>query len=173
MHGLDVLTAKDYLTAMKVLREAREPDVVIAPDGGTDYLYRWHVIPRNLEANVYLHVQVASDPERPLHDHPWDNQSVILAGGYDELIQEQPPFGRTICPRRFVGQTYHRKAEEAHRLILPTGVPYTMTLFTTGATRRDWGFWIPNHSGVPSWVSHEVCLTHSPEGKSVFIHPGV
>jgi hypothetical protein len=42
---------------------------VIAPDG-QPYLYRWHVIERNPEANTYFHIQVDDDPERPLHDHP-------------------------------------------------------------------------------------------------------
>jgi hypothetical protein len=136
----------------------REPDVDIQPDG-TPYLYRWHLIPRNAYgANAYLHVQVASDPERPLHDHPWDNQSVILAGGYIERQVRNMPWGIVEEPRRFAGQTISRKAEEAHRLILPPEVPYTMTLFTTGPVRRDWGFWLNDHRGYPTWLSHEECL---------------
>jgi len=68
----------------------RPPDLVIAPKGYGEYLFRWYVIPRNREANVYFHIQTQSDPERPLHDHPWDNTSVILSGGYDEIIDTEP-----------------------------------------------------------------------------------
>lgn len=162
-----ILRAEDWEIASRFVPLTREPDVVIAPSGGRDYLYRWHVVPRNAHANVYFHVQVASDPERPLHDHPWDNQSVILAGGYDELISRDPAAGSiAVIERRSVGQTIWRKAEEAHRLILPATTPYTMTLFTGGPNRRDWGFWFGKE-----WRSHEECLRHDRNGKSTFHYP--
>src|SRR5208282_5517483 len=105
------------------------------PDG-EPYLYRWHVIPRNDYANVYLHIQVANDPERPLHDHPWDNTSVILAGGYDEMHQRHPAASSPVTLRKMrEGNVIHRKAEEAHRLLLASPLGYTMTLFSTGPKR--------------------------------------
>lgn len=123
----------------------RKPDLVIAPNG-TPYLYRWHLLPRNDLANAYLHLQVADDPERPLHDHPYDNQSVILAGGYEEVFDRTPTrgWGDRLAKVRQVraGATVHRKAEEAHRLRLLPGEPYAITLFTTGPRRREWGFWL-------------------------------
>lgn len=147
-----------------------KPDLEIAPDG-SPYLYRWHVVDRNKEANVYLHIQVASDPERPLHDHPWDNQSVILAGGYLEIIQENPPWSGLVHRRRNPGDTVQRKATESHRLVLPMDVPYTMSLFTTGPVKRDWGFWMPTHKGRPQWHSHQECIVNTPDGKSIFRNP--
>lgn len=123
----------------------RAPDLEIAPRG-EPYLYRWHVVPRNDVANVYLHVQIADDPERPLHDHMYDNQSVVLAGGYEEtyahVVPSRDNLGMShtrIVPK---GATVHRKAEEAHRLRLLPQVPYTITLFSTGPRRREWGFWL-------------------------------
>lgn len=172
-HPVNILREEDYKLARSIVGgydRLLEPDVIIAPDG-QPYLYRWHVIPRNADANVYFHVQVASDPERPLHDHPWDNVSVILAGGYDELLQAAPPFGHTIKVRRQKGDTIFRKADAAHRLILPEGTPYTMTLFTTGPTKRDWGFWIVDHRGQPMWRSHKECVVVTPEGRSMFVEP--
>lgn len=123
----------------------REPDLVIAPDGNP-YLYRWHLTPRNSQANVYFHIQIADDPERPLHDHPWDNFSVVLSGGYDEIWNPSPE--RENVNDEFVrkfrkGDTVSRRANEAHRLLLPPGVEYSMTLFSTGPKVRDWGFWYP------------------------------
>lgn len=129
--------------------EVREPDLTVAPDG-KPYLYRWHVIPRNRQANIYLHIQVASDPEPALHDHPWDNQSVILAGGYDEIWDAAPGIDQkfSITPLRGYreprkGDVVHRKADVAHRLLLPEGIPYTISLFSTGPKHRKWGFWFP------------------------------
>lgn len=132
-----------------------KPDLVIAPDGAP-YIYRWHVIPRNQRANVYFHIQVADDPERPLHDHPWDNQSVILAGGYVERLSEHSPL--MFAPIQYlhkVGDVIPRKAKWAHRLFLLKDFPYTMTLFSTGPVIRDWGFWYPN-----GWRSADTVTTN-------------
>ncbi len=144
------LTPEDKALAFGILgdRNSYEPDLVIAPDG-EPYLYRWHVIPHALKklAGVFLHIQVASDPERPLHDHPWDNTSVILGGGYDEQWSGEPWFYPRWMDLEYHvrrlrrGDTVFRKATEAHRLILPPEFPYTMTLFTCGPVVREWGFW--------------------------------
>lgn len=134
----------------------RNPDLIIGEDG-VAYLNRWHLIPRNDLGNVYFHIQTSSDPQRPEHDHPWDNTSVILSGGYDELWRPmpwlQPHYEEAAsmgCVRELrKGDVVHRSASEAHRLILPPQFKYTMTLFTTGPKARDWGFWFPN-----GWRSH-------------------
>lgn len=152
-----LMRPEDKETVARITRAPfgmRAPDLVIEPDG-VPYIYRWHIIPRNEVANVYLHVQTASDPARPLHDHEYDNQSVILAGGYEEIIQPRPSYGTPARCTRYVGETIHRRAEEAHRLLLPEGVPYAMSLFTTGPRRREWGFWQPSRKGpdyMPKWV---------------------
>lgn len=122
--------------------------IIIAPNG-EPYLYRWHVVPRNDLANVYLHIQVRSDPERPLHDHPYDNQSVILAGGYDEVYVERQPFeGGLYHPeqtrRLRRGDVVTRTAFTAHRLILPPSIRYSMSLFSTGPRFKEWGYWFPD-----------------------------
>jgi hypothetical protein len=144
------LSERDRILARSIVdNEFRTTDLILAPDG-EPYLYRWHVIPRNDTGNVYFHIQVRSDPERPLHDHPWDNTSVILAGGYDEEYCSPDLFYRAPRVRQLrTGDMVFRRAEEAHRLILPPEIPYTMTLFTTGPKRRIWGFhypdgWVPN-----------------------------
>lgn len=161
------LTREDYVLACSILAPHAamaqirgeeggiwNPDLVIAPDG-EPYLYRWYLMPcggyykpngqkREIPSyrnSVMLHIQTNSDPERPYHDHPWDNQSVILAGGYEEHIQSTPPHGHTATEWRRPGDVIVRAATEAHRLILPDGVPYTMTVFSTGPKVRDWGFW--------------------------------
>lgn len=153
-----LLTEDDYELAVRYVgMRINTPDLVIAPDT-EPYLYRWHIVPRNRDANVYFHIQVADDPERPLHDHPWWNQSTILSGGYRETYANTDDEGRLLPSHvRWVkkGQTVHRPAEQAHRLLLLPGIAYTMTLFTTGAHTRTWGFWY-----LDGWVSNEeVCQT--------------
>lgn len=158
---VEVMTDEDYAFACHCLGSSPfkhgsavprlwAPDLVLAPDG-KPYLYRWYLVGGNTTegativthapAHVMLHVQVQSDPERPFHDHPWDNQSVIVSGRYIERIQSDPPFGAVEEVERKKGDVIVRAAREAHRLILPEGVPYTMTIFSTGPKVRDWGFW--------------------------------
>lgn len=172
----NILTQRDYLRMVSILgtRAYQPPDLTITainPKTGNDepYLFRWHVTARTREAaNDYLHIQVSSDPERPLHDHPWPSMSVIeSAHGYDEIIQHQPPHSPTIYEHRVHGQTIFRPQGQAHRLVLPEGVPYVMTRFFTGVTTgAGWGFWIDNRK-----FSHSDCVRDMGGNRSVFVYP--
>lgn len=109
----------------------RSPDFVI----GDDYLRRWWIVPRNQGCNTYLHEILRSDEDRALHDHPWDNTSMLLEGSYIE----HTPAGSFL---REVGSIVMRKATDAHRLeILPGG--RAVSLFMTGPKLREWGFHCP------------------------------
>lgn len=163
-----ILRDEDWGKALSIIGPVAHlvhPDLVIAPAGKQEpYLYRWHIVPRNVTGcNVYFHIQVASDPERPLHDHPWDSTSVILTGGYDEYLSGPDLIHRTPrLFRRVPGDVIYRPAEIAHRLVLPKHVPYSMSLFTTGPVRRDWGFWFPD-----GWRSHKQ-VVEDEDGVSTF-----
>lgn len=164
-----VLTEKDFALAADILGASKrgrfaplpDPDLVIAPDG-VPYLYRWHLARTN-PGSCYFHIQVADDPERPLHDHPADNCSVILSGGYDELLDMAPQdmAGPPTTYKRRSGDMIFRKAEWAHRLLLPPGFRYTMTLFMFGPKRREWGFWTKT-----GWVPY-TAVTETHDGVSV------
>lgn len=168
----EMLSSEDQKLAKSILRipefwafeELPQPDLTIAPDGNP-YLHRWELV-RGQDANVYLHVQVSDDPERPLHDHPWDNQSVILAGAYRELMcgcSDRPTARNTIEWHRKKKDVIWRKADWSHRLFMPADVDYTMTLFSTGPKTRDWGFWYPNE-----WISWDK-VTEMRDGQSVHV----
>jgi hypothetical protein len=116
------------------IRDHVEPDFHVGP-ADDHQLQRWFIVPRNPYANVYLHRFLRSDDDRALHDHPWDNTSLILSGHYLEHLQD----GHTVT--RFTGDIVHRKAIEAHRVELVDGP--VVTLFTTGPIVRDWGFYCP------------------------------
>jgi hypothetical protein len=82
---------------------------------------------------IYLHRFVGSDPDRGLHDHPWDwAASFVLSGWYQELLE-----GRTRRVRFFNwlrGTTYHR-------VLLPHEGSEAWTLFVHHAKNsKSWGF---------------------------------
>lgn len=165
---MSILRQCDLYKYARYVGAERDPDLVIAPDG-IPYLYRWHLLPHSKEANLYFHVQVKDDPKRPLHDHPWDNMSVILAGGYKErlcLSELEPHDDMTFSFVRSVGSIVYRKAAQAHRLELLYGEPYAMTLFMTGPKVKDWGFWYPH-----GWVPYEQ-VTRTEDGLSVHLDQG-
>lgn len=124
------------------LRLSLAPDFVIG--GKNDpYLRRWWIVPRNKWFNVYVHQILRDDDDRALHDHPWDNCSVILRGRYCEVVNgpgipwlKLPPLMRF---ERNAGSIVTRKAEQPHRLELINGEP-CWTLFISGPRRREWGF---------------------------------
>lgn len=131
-------------------RMQRHPDFVI---GDPAYLRRWWIVPRNEFQNVYLHEILRDDDDRALHDHPWENVSFVLAGGYREITPE----GTFV---RGPGDLIRRKAEDSHRLELIDGAP-CISLFFTGAKVRDWGFHCPN-----GWV-HWQDFTAGEQGELV------
>lgn len=110
----------------------RAPDFVI----GDNYLRRWWIVPRNRLMNLYLHEINKSDDDRALHDHPWDNISLLIKGSY----VEHTPEGRFV---REAGDLVHRKATDSHRLEVPPGSEGVISLFYTGPIVREWGFHCP------------------------------
>lgn len=170
-----VLSKADAVLARDMLHGAGKsliaPDLPIAPDGGEPYLLRWHLV-KTPQACVYFHIQLRSDPERPLHNHPWDSTSVILAGGYEEMIcynpHAEPDHRDTVnLIRRRPGDHIPRSRIVAHRLLLPADVPYSMSLFTTGPKRQSWGFYYDH-----GFVDYKD-VTKMVDGRSVHIHGGM
>lgn len=111
--------------------------------GGEDnpYLYRWYVLPRNRFFNVYLHKFLRDDEDRALHDHPWWFISVMLKGGYWELIGK----GAIFQIKRKALSIAFRRATHRHRVVLfrdreLKSMP-CWTLVITGRVSRAWGFW--------------------------------
>lgn len=136
--------------------ERRPPDFVIG-GGENPYLRRWWIIPRNRVFNVYLHHFLRSDDDRALHDHPWINLSVLLAGSYVEHM----PGGKAL---RVEGDLIARGPRAAHRVALladQDGEMPVWTLFITGPKVREWGFHCPR--GWRHWRD----FTAGPRGERV------
>jgi len=126
------------LNAWALRKMANEkPSVVIGPSDNP-YLHRWHVIPRNRFFNIYLHRFFRSDDDRALHDHPWANCSILIAGDYTEWTREideektaelkakaikENMYGYVVLSKnvpheRKQGFCYFRRASVAHRVEL-------------------------------------------------------
>lgn len=120
--------------ALSYIAAHPKPDFHVGPNDNHQ-LQRWFVIPRNPWQNIYLHRFLRSDDDRALHDHPWDNRSWLLSGGYLEHVQD----GTTII--RLEGDIVERRAIEAHRIELVNGP--AVSLFFTGPIVRSWGFYCP------------------------------
>lgn len=129
-------------------RGTRECDVPIG-DKDDIYLERWFVIPRNHTFNIYLHHIIKDDDDRAMHDHVANNVSIILTGGYDELMFAEPPVAGRPLPKmvkhgRRAGDVIFRKADVAHRLMRRPDMPGEVwTLFIKFGDWRQWGFWCP------------------------------
>jgi hypothetical protein len=106
---------------------------------------------------IKVHHIIKSD-DACLHDHPWKFISLILKGGYHEVLIMDPsivaPDEQIASYVPYMPQTWYgpgsllvRRAEMAHRLILPKGKT-CWTLVITFHKTKIWGFftkfgWVP------------------------------
>jgi len=123
------------------IAQSKEPDLLIG-DPKNPYLRRWYMVPRNENANVYLHEFLRDDDDRALHDHPWDSFSTLLEGALLEVDAKNPK-GKLILS----GDIRNRSADYAHRLVV---VQKGFSLFCTGPKIREWGFHCPQ--GFVPWT---------------------
>lgn len=111
--------------------------VILTRDGGRPYLHRHYITGRVLAGmvSVCLHHFLASD-EDFWHDHPWPYLTIILGGGYWELM----PDGRRVWRRP--GSIMFRSARSAHMVELDPRRGPCWTLFIMGprVRPREWGF---------------------------------
>lgn len=122
----------------------------------TEWLSQWIVI--------RLHNTLMSDPAPHLHDHPAWNLSIVLKGGYWELLPDRDgllePFRhlaifhrelvqhrhlrtaeRTVAMWRGPGCVVYRAATARHRLILQAGKP-SWSIWMRGRTTQKFGFYV-------------------------------
>lgn len=140
-------TVEEMLAWANGIIESRPPDFTISDGDDQPYMERWFAVPRNPAGGCYIHRVLRSDKDTH-HDHPWDNTSYVLDGEYDEECLYEG--GLTARFRRRPGAIIHRKATDAHRLILPEGGGPVTTMFLLGPWQRDWGFHCPK-GWVPWW----------------------
>lgn len=97
---------------------------------------------------IRIHRIMRSDRGRDLHDHPWTNISIVLRGGYWEILPiyqgQDPHFDAHAYKRiwRGPGSIVIRRAGTRHRLEVQQGRS-AWSLFIMGPWQRDWGFHTP------------------------------
>lgn len=132
-----------------VIAQGPPTQVIDRPLSGPPYIERWMVarkatvplfvgasageaVTPSLVENLYVHRYGRSDPET-MHDHPWDNVTLVVSGYY----VEETPEGRFL---RSAGSIITRQAEDRHRIAEVE--PGTISIFGTLQKRREWGFWV-------------------------------
>jgi len=127
---------------------SREPDFTLT-EGDRTYMLRWHVIPPNPVLSLYVHMFVGPDVGRHLHDHRSGSLSLILDGGYTEAHSTPMGMVKGVAQlaRREARDVVYRPAHHPHMITHTDGA---VTIFITGPTWRNWGFWVDGR-----WVSHK------------------
>lgn len=132
----------------------RKPDLIIGPRDNPQTL-RWHLfVWRGWQLS--LHKWLRSDDDRAPHDHKADNLSIILNGGYFEVVRvlqderynhadsrKWRSGARDITYFRWPLVPYFRKAETMHRVALPSDGKPVWSLWLRWPQRRRWGYGCP------------------------------
>lgn len=97
-----------------------------------------------------LHRILRADSDEAMHDHPFDTVTLILAGGYVELVPKDQAQSPTLDNNEFVshlrrpGDVIFRRATDRHRIIAVAPKPYeSWSMFVCGPWKQDWGFYTP------------------------------
>jgi hypothetical protein len=117
----------------------RPPDLTIG-DPAAPYLRRWYLFGGRSDAafpfNIMLHQILRDDDDRALHDHPWDNVSMVLSGKIRDVRFD----GYTDLS---AGDTLYREAASPHRIMVSPFSGPAWTMFVAGPKIREWGFHCP------------------------------
>ena len=112
--------------------------IINGPDG-EPYLERYYLFGAR-GWHCYIHRFVASDPDRGLHDHPWNRAfSLILSGGYDEVRFADDAQTGFLTRRCRVGSIHTLRGSDFHRVLLSPQAQ-AWTLFFHGPRSKGWGF---------------------------------
>lgn len=102
--------------------------------------------PNHTSVGVRIHRILRSDSDRHFHDHPWPSISIVLRGGYWEVMpesQSQEPFLDPYRWRRIwrgPGAIVFRRAHHRHRIEIPEGQD-SWSMFIMGRYAKHWGFY--------------------------------
>lgn len=128
--------------------------MTIPCENGLKYLTRLRII-QTPWFGVYLHNLYEPDADRDMHDHPWEFISIILRGGYTEIVNPIPHVMDTPAynfKRRWNRWSWHKMStDKAHRILsVDDG---TISLILVGRRKRSWGFYTPE--GWVDWREYE------------------
>lgn len=124
---------------------------IIRGNHGEPYLERYHLFRLPGGGGAYIHRFLSSDPDRGLHDHPWEKAvGLILAGGY----LEERLVDNAVAKRRLgAGAINLLNGRDFHRVVLPHDKE-AWTFFAHSRKRKDWGFLTTLENGKTRFVPH-------------------
>ncbi len=129
---------------------------LIPCENGEQYLARLRIIDTPW-FGIYLHDIFEPDGNRDPHNHPWSFISIVLRGGYVEVVLDEPGQERTVGPERPTIKVHKRfsvhrmDADSAHRII--TAKPRLKTLIIRGRRNpKGWGFF--TYDGYVPWQEY-------------------
>lgn len=105
---------------------------------GDPYLDRLRII-QTPWFGVYLHKIHRADTDPDPHDHPWWFASIVLSGGYTELVHPGKRGSDHFIRFRPRWSLRMMRRSAAHRIIDIYGSLWTLVI--TGPRRSDWGFY--------------------------------
>jgi hypothetical protein len=94
--------------------------------------------------SMRLHYYAHGDTGEDYHDHPWNNRTLVLTGGFAEAKMTVDGWTRMSFLK--AGDTKWRSSEEFHRII---SVQYhgTWSLFIMYRKRKSWSFLVFDEQG--------------------------
>lgn len=102
--------------------------------GAPVYLRRLYLL-RTPWFSIMLHRIKLPDPDRHLHDHPWNFLAIVLRGFYIEQRNDPDSWIPTYNRRSWFNFC---RASGAHKIVRVS--PTCTTLVITGRKQRSWGF---------------------------------
>ena len=134
----------DFSDRLRLVRDAlaRPADETLDHAVSGPYLEKW-LVEKDGQGNArYVHRFLRSDQDDETHDHPWDNVTICVKGGYWNVT----PAGRFwIGP----GDIVHRRAQDFHRVELEPGADLPVTIFDHGPKINEWGFLLEDGTKIP------------------------
>jgi hypothetical protein len=131
---------------------ARRPRKIIWAESRPDtaaqsiLFYRYFLcqLPRWMGGHVvYLHEYMRSDPDRGMHDHPWNSAIALpLVRGYTEQrfcgFSDHGPRSKMIERKPF--RPYRLTGSDFHRVVMDDGAKPSWSIFAHGPWTKVWGF---------------------------------
>lgn len=127
----EMVAELQHLSNAAIVTLGQPHELLTHPTRG-DYLEKWRLDEKDDGSATLIHRILRSDGDQELHDHPWDNRTIVLSGGYWDVTPEG---------RRWLGagSILHRRAGDFHRVELADGI-IPVTMFSHGPRIQDWGF---------------------------------
>ena len=120
-----------------LMRYTKNKPMRLIEINGEPYLERYHVASL-FGFKIWLHRFIRNDSERHLHNPPWHALSVILTGGYREIVALKGYRNWDIIDYKR-GQVNLIKADKTHRILQVDPNTWTLMLVSP-RVRKNWFF---------------------------------